>query len=460
MNGINRRDFLAAGGAVLTGLAYGAAANQAGSRKSKRLNVVLYVVDDQGTADAGCYGNPAVKTPGLDEIAAESVRFTNAFCTSASCSASRSVILTGKFNHATGHYGHSHDIHHFRTFDDVVSLPKILKHNGYRNINIGKCHVQPPEVYPFDVQYGVTNPEKMAELARPFIEEKSDEPFFLYFATCEPHRPFNRETSDPVSPDDVIVPDYLPDIPECRRELAEYYGSLQQADKGLIRLMNILKQSGHWDDTIIVYLSDNGIAFPGAKTTVYEPGIHLPMVVRDPRSGGGRGLVNNAMVSYVDITPTLLDIVGIDAGDTEFHGSSFASVMNEANPKGRDEVYASHTFHEVTMYYPMRVVRERRYKLIWNLAHELDYPFASDLYASKTWQAVLKRNISTYGKRSVDAYLHRPEFELYDLQTDPNEVVNLAYNTKYSETFERMKKKLKEFQQRTNDPWIVKWEYE
>jgi N-sulfoglucosamine sulfohydrolase len=112
------------------------------------------------------------------------------------------------------------------------------------------------------------------------------------------------------------------------------------------------------------------------------------------------------------------------------------------------------------MYYPMRVVRERRYKLIWNIAHGLDYPFASDLWASATWQGNLKRGNTTYGKRTIDAYLHRPKFELYDLQNDPHEVVNLASDPAHQTKLKEMQAKLKAFQKRTKDPWILKWNYE
>jgi N-sulfoglucosamine sulfohydrolase len=112
------------------------------------------------------------------------------------------------------------------------------------------------------------------------------------------------------------------------------------------------------------------------------------------------------------------------------------------------------------MYYPMRVVRERRYKLIWNIAHGLDYPFASDLWEASTWQATIRRGEKYYGKRTVEAYIHRPKFELYDLKNDPDEVKNLAGNPKYKRVLTKLKSKLKAFQKRTKDPWIVKWQYE
>ena len=255
------------------------------------------------------------------------------------------------------------------------------------------------------------------------------------------------------------MPPYLPDTPECRAELARYYMSVERADKGLLRLTQVLKETGRWDDTLILYVSDNGIAFPGAKTNLYEPGMRLPCVVRDPFQKK-RGVVCDAMVSWADLTPTILDFAGATPEKYAFHGRSFRADLDREHPPGWDEVYASHTFHEITMYYPMRVVRGRRYKLLWNIAHGLSYPFASDLWASETWQGLLRRGDKTYGNRSVEAYLHRPEFELYDLQDDPHEVRNLASDPDRQPLLKEMQAKLRDFQKRTKDPWIVKWDHE
>ena len=155
-------------------------------------NVVLFVVDDQGF-QAGCYGNSVVKTPNLDRLSKSGVRFTHARCTTASCSASRSVLLTGLQNHATGHYGHAHGYNHFSTYESVWSLPVILAQHGYRTCSIGKYHLAPEPVYHFE-QYrnqgiqGNRNSVRMAENARRWITEDDPRPFFLYICTSDPHR--------------------------------------------------------------------------------------------------------------------------------------------------------------------------------------------------------------------------------------------------------------------------------
>ncbi|HZL89912.1 MAG TPA: sulfatase [Pirellulaceae bacterium] len=511
-------------------------------------NLILFVTDDMG-ADAGCYGNSVIQTPNLDALARGGIRMTDAFCTTASCSASRSVILTGLYNHANAQFGHEHAYHHFRTYDNVKSLPVLLSAAGYRTAQIGKLHVGPPEVYKFDrmLPGNARSPVQMAENCRELIAEKSDKPFFLYFCTADPHRGGGKvgESRPPLrggngktksqeesgratesrptllpdafgnrpqgwpgikevkyEPKDVIVPPFLPDTPACRAELAQYYQSVSRIDQGLGRLMEILKETGHDDDTLVIFTSDHGIAFPGAKTNLYDAGMRVPMVVRlpavrrgspdpaestDQRSPPGneskrptvgavarsgdrpqqrRGQepgdrVCHAMVNHADLTPTLLDFAGALPKDHKFHGRSWKNAVTEENPKGWDEVNASHTFHEITMYYPMKVVRMRTHKLIWNIAYPLPFPFASDLWEASTWQDVFQHGPDTaYGKRSVRQYIHRPQFELYDLAADPDETKNLADDPQHAKLLGELKEKLKAFQKRTEDPWILKWDYE
>lgn len=438
---------------------------------ARNRNVLLLISDDHGL-ELGCYGHEVIKTPNLDRLAAGGVRFTHAFATVASCSASRSVIYTGLYNHTNGQFGHQHGAHDQYTHAWVRGIGAILKKHGYRCGLVGKYHVQPDSVYGFDERIakdigGGRDVVRMAEAARTFMTSCGEQPFLLVMGYADPHRArggFGNDNSyaglEPVryKPDDAVVPPFLPEAPEVREELADYYQSVSRMDAGVGLVLDALRETGHEVDTLVIYLSDNGIAFPGAKTTLYDPGIRLPFIVRSPDQRE-RGLVNEAMVSYVDIVPTLLDWTGATA-PYELPGRSFLSILEERKPDGWNTVFASHTFHEITMYYPMRVIRTRRYKYIRNLAHGLPYPFASDLFASKTWQGILERDASMMGARTVDAYLHRPAEELYDLQADPNEVNNLAADPDHAEVRGRLAARLKTFQQKTKDPWIVKYRYE
>lgn len=442
-------------------------------------NVILFVADDHGTDALGCYGNTVIKTPNLDKLATEGTLFNNAYCTSASCAASRSVILSGKFGHATGSYGHVHDYHHFSTYDTETSLPVIMEKAGYETARIGKYHVAPEKVYHFNtvLEADPRNTVEMANKCKDVLA--SEKPFFLYFCTDDPHRghPFEPEQWDTpnsfgnkkegyvgvetieYNPKDVLVPSFLPDTKESREEIAQYYQSVSRIDQGFGKLMKMLKDTGKDKNTIVIYISDNGMAFPGAKTTVSEPGIKLPCIIKNP-TNTAKGISNEAMISWVDLTPTILDMANISFEKEQFHGKSFNAIINKTNPEGWNEIYASHTFHEITMYYPMRVVRSGDYKLIWNIAWRLEYPFASDLWASSTWQGIYRNKIEYFGPRKVQDYLFRPEFELYDLSKDPEERNNLVGNKDFEEKLESLKTKLKGFQTKTKDPWMIMWNHD
>ena len=300
------------------------------ANKTPRKNIVLFVSDDHGKT-AGCYGNTVIKTPHMDQLAAEGTLFTNAFATTASCTASRSVILTGLHNHHTGLYGHMHFPFHFRAYENLQSLPVMLQNGGYRTGTVGKYHVAPKQVFNFEtfikpgdlegsIDYGQANFGRntvmMADACKSFINSQDERPFFLYFCTSDPHRSSDKDHPNRFGNqdggyegvenieyeiDDVIVPYFLPDNRETREELVEYYQSVSRVDQGLGRLIQHLKEAGVYDNTLIIYMSDHGMAFPGAKTTTYEPGLNSPLIVRSP-DVEKRGMVTNAMVSWTDIT--------------------------------------------------------------------------------------------------------------------------------------------------------------
>ena len=452
-----------------------------------RPNIVLYVADDHGTDAFGVYGNPIIDTPNLDALAAEGILFTHAFGTSASCAVTRSVLMTGLQNHKNGMYGHMHEYNHFSSFSNVRSLPVMLSEAGYRTARIGKFHLAPEQVYAFGevLSPGTVNdmasigrsPIEMADATKDFISLNHGKPFFLLMASDDPHRGLPFELGDQPNafgnkpegypgikkisydPKHVIVPPFLPDIPETRLEMAQYYESVTRLDQGVGYMIKLLKEAGVYDNTIFIYLSDNGIAMPGAKTTQYDPGLRLPLVIRTPNIEKP-GFVQNAMISWVDITPTILDFANATPDDAVFHGKSFKSILETENPPGWDEVYGSHSFHELTMYYPMRTVRTRKHKLIWNIAYRLEFPFAQDLTAAITWRGTIKRNLTHYGKRPVHKYLFRDQYELYDLETDPDEANNLANEPAYAQIKSELLAKIREFQTQTEDPWLHKWDYE
>ena len=274
---------------------------------ARQPNIILFVTDDQSPI-AGCYGSPVIQTPHLDTLASEGTLFTHAFATTASCSASRSVILTGVHNHANGQYGHTHHYHKFETYQTAaaISLPLQLKEAGYRTAHIGKLHVAPESVYQFDEYLPLPkgqahNTPAWVKNCEALFNKETEAPFFLCFWTLDPHRGNGNEPSAPeklkpnrfgnppagktypgteevvYDPKDMPIPDFLPDTPECRAELAQYYQSVTRTDKALGALVTALKKTGHYENTMIVVTADHGMAFPGAKTTVYEAGLRGPL---------------------------------------------------------------------------------------------------------------------------------------------------------------------------------------
>lgn len=424
--------------------------------------IVLMIGDDHGQGDLGCYGHPVIKTPNLDQLAATGVRFTNAFASCASCSPSRSVLLTGLHTHTSGQYGLAHPPHSFSTRPNVRSVFLRLRDAGFRTGLVGKKHVEPEQVYPIDFAPKVNGRDgrQLAKRSAEFLDSCKDRPFFLVVGFTDSHRAFDagKELAgsawveyDPAS---MIVPAYLPDHPDVRRDLADYASSVTQLDTNVGLIMEALRDSGREEETLVLYVSDNGMPFPGAKTNVYDSALRLPFIARVPGSKAN-GTVSDSLVSFVDVTPTILDWAGLaEVRERKLPGRSFLKTLQGKEDPGPDHVFGSHTFHEVTMYYPMRMIRTRRYKLITNLAAPLPFPFASDLYASPTWQVLVAHPEVGMGCRSVEQFLRRPPVELYDLEADPNESKNRADDPALADIRRQLESELWEFRKQTADPWI------
>tara|TARA_B100001093_G_scaffold520374_1_gene615221 strand:- start:42558 stop:44063 length:1506 start_codon:yes stop_codon:yes gene_type:complete len=479
-------------------------------------NVIFFITDDESPT-LGCYGDAIAVTPAIDALAADGILFLNAFATTASCSASRSVVMSGLHNHRNGQYGHQHSYHKFSSFYNVVSLslPRVMANAGYRTGHIGKYHVAPEQVYRYEtyMKGSGRNAVEMANNAKDFISSDDERPFFLYFATSDPHRGGGKDgnAASKLKPDlfgnkpnkgshagveevfyeldEVPIPHFLSETRETREELIHYYQSVSRIDQGVARLVEILKEADLYDKTMIVFTSDHGMAFAGGKTTVYEGGLRVPFVVRNPYEEN-RGLKHNALISHIDITPSLLDFAGgldqktngpkkivdhkkfwkdfpevgkdnLGPALTSYHGKSWVPILGQPDAEHWDNIFASHTFHEIQMYYPMRVIRDKEYKLIWNIAYPLPYPFASDLWAASSFQAQFQKSLDApYGQKSVGEYIHRPQFEFFKIDEDPYEAKNLASDPAHRKAFIEYQEKMKTFQKAMQDPWIMKWDYE
>ena len=436
--------------------------------KSSR-NVLLLISDNQNWNDCGCYGNKIVQTPHIDQLAREGVRFREAFATTASCGPSRAVIYTGLQTHANGQYGHGHGLHTFQLKPKVQTIFQMLKEKGYRTALLGKQHVMPKAAYPFSFNpnVGTRDVLGLAKAGKEFMQQKSEKPFLLVIGYSDPHptsrnRPGwgikrNYPGVQPVvyDPKKIIVPDYLPDKPEVREGLAGYYQEISRLDTGVGAILQALKDAGKADDTLVMFTSDHGSSEPGAMANHYEPGVRVPFIVRNPLLKKA-GIVNNGLITLADIVPTILDWTETALPKQKLHGRSFLPILAEENPEGWDEVFLSHVNHEVTMYYPMRTIRTRKYKMIWNINWKAEYPLPIDTLNRATWQETLRRGDRLIGKRTVKKYLQRDEIELYDLSKDNDEVINLVNNPNYTAVKQELTRKLHNWLKETEDHWITR----
>lgn len=442
-------------------------------------NVLLMVADDLGR-QLGCYGDPSIKTPNLDQLAGEGVKFTKAFASTASCSASRSTLYTGQHTHQNGMYGLHNGRNHFMTFDHIETAPALMNSHGYLTGIIGKVHVGPNEAYPWQVreESGTRDVAYIADRCASFFDKakSEDQPFFLTVAFIDPHRDLTRDgfgnedkfdervETTKYDPAELPIPNFLNDTPGTRQELASYYQSISRMDQGVGMVLEGLQRRGLKDDTLVLFMSDNGSPFINSKTTLYDAGVNLPLLVRCP--GGGSAVTNPNLVSYVDVLPTILDWSGHPVSqqpnrDSPRLGRSFLPILStsEEHPSW-DHVYGSHTFHEVTNYWPTRFIRTRRYKYHRNLAWRLDFPMAADIYGSLSWEDVRNSGgggkAPVVGQRALRDYFFRPPEELYDLDEDPPEVRNLAESAAHADVLKDLRGRLEVWQRRSEDAWLYR----
>ncbi|MFL0415076.1 sulfatase [uncultured Sphingomonas sp.] len=431
----------------------------------KQRNVLLLISDDQGL-DLGCYG-VAVKTPRLDRLARGGTLFRHGYAAVSSCSPSRAVINTGLYTHQNGMYGLQHDVHHQSLLPGIETLPAMLRRAGYATALVGKKHVGPDSAFPYEAELvpergGIRDVRELAIAAASFIRSTDERPFFVTIAYSDPHRAavdYGNDRAWPgVKPESydprrVQIPSHLPDLPAVRQDIAEYYESLSRLDAGVGMILDDLAATGRADDTLVIFLSDNGRPFPGAKTNLYDAGLHLPLIVHAP---GSAPAVNDAMVSWTDIAPTVLDWTGVaPPAAYKLSGTSLLPILGKAGDPARDAVVASHDFHEINQYYPMRSIRTRTHNYILNLAWQLPYPIAGDVAGSPSWKAISADPALPLGKRSQAAYLQRPAEELYDLTRDPDELVNVAADPAYAAIKAQLAERLRAIRGETRDPWLA-----
>jgi arylsulfatase A-like enzyme len=431
------------------------------AQSSNRPNVVLFIADDLAWEDTGVYGNKKVRTPNMDRLAREGLRFTRAFVTISSCSPSRSSLITGRYPHSAD----AEQLHWPLPAEQVTFVEK-LKAAGYWTAASGKWHLGAAAKNRFDLvddpgEAGFqTDPKTGKMLAKddsgaagwlPTMQQRpKDKPFFLWFAALDPHRDYvENSIANPHKPADVIVPPHLPDTPETRYELALYYDEITRLDDNVGKVMAELERQGVADNTLIFFISDNGRPFPGAKTTMYDFGIRTPLIARWPK-GIRRGLVSDSLISSIDLAPTILQLAGLPIPAT-VQGKSFVRVLTNPKAKIRDAIYAEKNWHDYED--RVRAVRTERFKFMRNDYPDLAGTPSADAGRSPTMDAL--RRLHKEGKLTVQQarifQQPRPPEELYDVVSDPHEVNNLATNPRYAKTLVELRAKLKRWGEETND---------
>lgn len=440
-------------------LLLGSGAAFAAPEPPKRMNILFVIADDMGL-QLGCYGDKQARTPNLDKFAAQNVRFSRAWVTQASCSPSRASFLTGLYPHQNGQLGLSHIKPPYSMPHGIANLPALLKSAGYYNGIIGKLHVEPRKEFPFD--FGSTDywgdtqetPDVrlVADKVDKFIKQAGTKPFFLYLNYKDPHEPFETQRKG-LPPKPFTAADITPwpflgsETPGLREKLAGYYNGCARVDIGMGMVLDVLEKTGHARDTLVVFIGDHGPPFSRAKTTCFEAGMAVPMIIRWP-GRSKQGLVSDALVSCVDLPSTILEAAGVTP-PPGFAGKSLAPLLEGQPAEGREYLFGEFNSHQHPNFYPQRCVRDARYKLIVNLLAGQPTPWR----VSKPRDPATKFT-SPQAEAAAEMRKNPPPEEFYDLQTDPNEFVNLGGKPEVKAEQDRLRKALQAWREQTADPML------
>lgn len=426
---------------------------------AERPNIVLIHCHDLGTY-LGTYGVTSVNSPNLDRFAAQGVLFERSFCTAPQCSPSRASLFTGRYPHNNGVMGLTHSTFAWDLNPDEKHLASYLHDAGYRTECVGVVHEgrQSPTSWGYDTYHPARWGNEVAQTAietlSALIDAPDNRPFFLYAGFIEPHRlpghgelpgdhTFLHPEADygPDTSRGIDIPGYLKDTPGTREELAELQGMVQWVDAQIGRILDAVYASPASDNTLILFTTDHGYAMPRAKCNLYDPGIAVALMVHYPKRGwtGGRRIAS--MISNIDVLPTLLDALDIPIPDC-VQGVSFLRALDGEDCSPRQTYYGELTYHDY--YDPKRCVRTDRYKLIANFSTA---PAFMD--PSQSWRP---RSDTVVPENRAAAY--HPSFELYDLDHDPWELMNLAEDAAWTEVKHSLMRSLYRQMVLTNDPLL------
>jgi len=407
---------------------------------AKQPNIVFILADDCTFRDLGCYGSPNVKTPHIDALASEGMKFTRCFQAAPICSPTRHNIYTGIYPVKSGAYPQSTWVK-----PGTRSVVQYLGALGYRVSLAGKRHVAPPEVFSFEYLDDGGDPN-LAALEK-FMARDPKQPFCAFVCFHEPHTPWTRGDPGIYDPGKIVLPPYLVDTPETRRQIIKYYAEINYLDDEVGRVEQIVDRLHLTGDTVFMYASEQGNAMPFAKWTCYDNGLQSALLVRWPDHIAA-GSVTDAMVEYVDLLPTFIDLAG-GKEPAILDGRSFLPVLMGTTNHHKDYVFAEQTTRGISNgseHYGIRRIRSAKYDYILNLTP--DATFTNNVTANKgkwttfwpTWKA--KAATDPGAEFLVHRFQHRPGVELYDITKDPYELHNLAGDPAMKPVLEDMERRL------------------
>lgn len=436
-------------------------------------NIVLITADDLNYDSVGVYGCEILRiTPHIDRLAEEGMQFNHAHVNIAVCQPSRQSIMTGRYPHRNGAEG-------FDPIDEnVPTLQERLRAAGYLNGILGKeIHLKPKHKYCWD--YYITeaqlasgagigrSPERYYEYTKSFIESAKErgKPFFLMANIHDPHRPFAGGAQEKrswghdlpkftrqIKDDEITVPDFLPDVPGVRKEVAEYYTSVHRADQSIGAVVQALKESGLEKNTLVMFLSDNGMAVPFAKANCYLNSTKTPWIVKWPDRVKPGSVDTEHLISGIDYMPTVLDALGIKAVEGT-DGTSFLPVLRGEKQAGRQHVFTE--FHKTfaRRCFPMRCVHGTRFGYLVNFWADRTDAMRMDSTSGLTFQAMQEAGTTDPDIAArVALFEHRVLEEFYDFEKDPDALHNLIADPHYQDEIAKMRGLLKARMTRTNDP--------
>ncbi|GAA4800724.1 sulfatase [Olivibacter ginsenosidimutans] len=436
---------------------------------AKPLNIVLFTADDLDRNSLSCYGSTVKDiTPNIDRFAKQSLNFKNAYVNAAICVPSRGILATGRYPHNNGVNG----FFKMKAGNPTPLLMEILRKHHYTVGILGKLgHSTPKSDFIWDYAFDQADlgdgrsPSLYYERTKAFFEQckKGDKPFYFMVNSHDPHRPFfdpeiplkngQERPSKIYAPEDITVPGFVPDLPGVRKELSYYFNSVRRLDDTFGRVMQALEESGYANNTLVIFLSDNGIAIPFAKANAYYASNRTPFLVRWLGVTKEGTANDDDFIATVDYLPTLLDALHIPLPDG-VDGRSFLPLLQGKQQNDRTKVYAEIDYKAGGGATPIRSVQNKRYTYIFNA-----WADGERVYANNNEGLTLKSMIDASATNAkvaarVNTYQLRAPEEFYDLEHDPDALHNLIHEPRYQGEVARFRKDLEAWMVRTYDPLV------